>query len=422
MPGRHIFDESSPFRSPPRRLSGTFTSDAFGERAVVGLSDYPDPVCSATERKRNMSKYLAAAALLLAAGAASADLSFSLVPVDNTNGDAEDPLFSTTWDTYDMVVTVTGDDDWTAAEALITVDAPATIFQHPFENADQSPPNPAFFGAFPSLEFDSYFSAPGGIGFASAAVVTPTSMEAAWFDTVDSGDGDFVLARKQYKEMYDESDQRPGGFLGEIAEELRLDQEKWSYQGPRVQLHRMVDLDQVVPSGSAARPTSPPTASIATSTPAATRPPSSGKATSPAKTSQAHLQATARRGLQVRQRPQGHGVKKGDRVCIYLQMIPELAVAMLACARIGAIHSIVFGGFSADSCADRIVRTRPARSSSHRRRPPRQEAHEPEDQRRQGHRAADKCPDMGGREGRSSSSAPATTRCPWDGRDIWWHD
>jgi hypothetical protein len=142
-----------------------------------------------------MSKYLAAAALLLAAGAASADLSFSLVPVDNTNGDAEDPLFSTTWDTYDMVVTVTGDDDWTAAEALITVDAPATIFQHPFENADQSPPNPAFFGAFPSLEFDSYFSAPGGIGFASAAVVTPTSMEAAWFDTVDSGDGDFVLAR-----------------------------------------------------------------------------------------------------------------------------------------------------------------------------------------------------------------------------------
>jgi hypothetical protein len=89
-----------------------------------------------------MSKYLAAAALLLAAGAASADLSFSLVPVDNTNGDAEDPLFSTTWDTYDMVVTVTGDDDWTAAEALITVDAPATIFQHPFENADQSPRTP----------------------------------------------------------------------------------------------------------------------------------------------------------------------------------------------------------------------------------------------------------------------------------------
>lgn len=48
------------------------------------------------------------------------------------------------------------------------------------------------------------------------------------------------------------------------------------------------------------------------------------------------------------------GIKKGDRVCIYLQMIPELAISMLACARIGAIHSIVFGGFSADSLRDRI--------------------------------------------------------------------
>jgi acetyl-CoA synthetase len=49
------------------------------------------------------------------------------------------------------------------------------------------------------------------------------------------------------------------------------------------------------------------------------------------------------------------GVNKGDRVSIYMPMIPELAIAMLACARIGAIHSIVFGGFSPDSLADRIV-------------------------------------------------------------------
>ena len=48
------------------------------------------------------------------------------------------------------------------------------------------------------------------------------------------------------------------------------------------------------------------------------------------------------------------GVEKGDRVCIYLQMVPELAVAMLACARIGAVHSIVFGAFSAESLRDRI--------------------------------------------------------------------
>ena len=48
------------------------------------------------------------------------------------------------------------------------------------------------------------------------------------------------------------------------------------------------------------------------------------------------------------------GIEKGDRVCIYMQMVPELAIAMLACARIGAVHSVVFGAFSADSLRDRI--------------------------------------------------------------------
>lgn len=49
-----------------------------------------------------------------------------------------------------------------------------------------------------------------------------------------------------------------------------------------------------------------------------------------------------------------NGVKKGDRVCIYMGMIPELAIALLACARIGAIHSVIFGGFSAQAIADRL--------------------------------------------------------------------
>jgi acetyl-CoA synthetase len=49
-----------------------------------------------------------------------------------------------------------------------------------------------------------------------------------------------------------------------------------------------------------------------------------------------------------------NGVKKGDRVCIYMGMIPELAIAVLACARVGAIHSVIFGGFSAQSIADRL--------------------------------------------------------------------
>ena len=50
-----------------------------------------------------------------------------------------------------------------------------------------------------------------------------------------------------------------------------------------------------------------------------------------------------------------HGVKKGDRVAIYLPMIPEAAVAALACTRLGAVHSIVFGGFSPAALKDRII-------------------------------------------------------------------
>ena len=49
-----------------------------------------------------------------------------------------------------------------------------------------------------------------------------------------------------------------------------------------------------------------------------------------------------------------YGVKKGDRICFYMPMVPELAIAVLACARIGAVHSVVFAGFSAQSLADRI--------------------------------------------------------------------
>jgi acetyl-CoA synthetase len=49
-----------------------------------------------------------------------------------------------------------------------------------------------------------------------------------------------------------------------------------------------------------------------------------------------------------------YGVKKGDRVCIYMPLVPEAAIAMLACARMGAVHSVVFGGFSAEALRDRI--------------------------------------------------------------------
>lgn len=60
------------------------------------------------------------------------------------------------------------------------------------------------------------------------------------------------------------------------------------------------------------------------------------------------------RVCQVAQMLLNNGVKKGDRVCIYMGMVPELAYAVLGCARIGAIHSVIFGGFSAQSIADRL--------------------------------------------------------------------
>ena len=69
------------------------------------------------------------------------------------------------------------------------------------------------------------------------------------------------------------------------------------------------------------------------------------------------------------------GVKKGDRVTIYLPMIPELPIAMLACARIGAIHSIVFGGFSADALKDRILDCQLHRADHHRRQLPQRQSH-----------------------------------------------
>ncbi len=58
--------------------------------------------------------------------------------------------------------------------------------------------------------------------------------------------------------------------------------------------------------------------------------------------------------MQFAQVLKNNGIQKGDRVCLYMGMIPELAIAVLACARIGAVHSVVFGGFSAQSIADRI--------------------------------------------------------------------
>ena len=88
--------------------------------------------------------------------------------------------------------------------------------------------------------------------------------------------------------------------------------------------------------------------------PAATRPRSSGRATTRPTPSRSPTASCTSEVCSFANVLKALGVKKGDRVTIYLPMIPEAAYAMLACARIGAVHSVVFAGFSPDSLADRI--------------------------------------------------------------------
>ena len=110
------------------------------------------------------------------------------------------------------------------------------------------------------------------------------------------------------------------------------------------------------------------------------------------------------------------GVKKGDRVSIYLPMIPELPIAMLACARIGAIHSVVFGGFSADALRDRIqdcqAKLLITSDASYR---------------------SGKSIDLKGNADQALEACPSVETCivvkrtgakvnMKEGRDVWWHD
>ena len=110
------------------------------------------------------------------------------------------------------------------------------------------------------------------------------------------------------------------------------------------------------------------------------------------------------------------GVSKGDRVCIYMPMVPEAAVAMLACTRIGAVHSVVFGGFSPDALRDRILDSdcRVVVTA---------------DEGPRGGRAVP----LKGNTHEALESCPNTHTCivvrrtgnevPWrDGRDVWYHE
>ena len=71
--------------------------------------------------------------------------------------------------------------------------------------------------------------------------------------------------------------------------------------------------------------------------------------------SHSDLPATSSRSLKVCQCLKKIRYKNGDRIALYMPLVPELAIAMLACARIGATHTVIFGGFSADAIRDRVI-------------------------------------------------------------------
>ena len=110
------------------------------------------------------------------------------------------------------------------------------------------------------------------------------------------------------------------------------------------------------------------------------------------------------------------GVRKGDRVCVYMPMVPEAAVAMLACARIGAVHSVVFGGFSPDALRDRILDS-DCRVVITADEGPRGGRNVP--LKRNTHEALEACPDT-----HTCIVVRRTgNEVPWrDGRDVWYHE
>ena len=205
--------------------------------------------------------------------------------------------------------------------------------------------------------------------------------------------------------IYDEAEADPEGFWAEQAEALHWFREV----GPGARLVEPA-VRQVVRGRASS--TSPTTASTATWRPAgATGSPSTGaarrarSATSPTPSSIADVQRFAN-ALKDR------GIGAGDVVGIFLPMIPEVAVAMLACARIGAVHNVVFGGFSAESVRERMEFSEAKALIT------------VDGARRKGKTAPIKA---AGRRGRcptcraSSCSTPAPTR-RWPDKDAWFHE
>jgi acetyl-CoA synthetase len=158
-----------------------------------------------------------------------------------------------------------------------------------------------------------------------------------------------ITSLEEYKEAYEKSIQQPEAFWGEIAENFTWKKKwdsvlNWNFQEPKVEWFKGASLNitencldrHIENFGD--RP---------------------AIIWEPNDTEEHHRVLTYKdlhqKVCQFAHVLKNNGVKKGDPVCIYMGMIPELAIAIFACARIGAIHSVIFGGFSAQSIADRLL-------------------------------------------------------------------
>jgi len=157
-----------------------------------------------------------------------------------------------------------------------------------------------------------------------------------------------IKSFEQYQEAYKQSVNDPGKFWGDIAEHFtwRKKWDKvldWNFTEPRIEWFAggKLNITENCLDRHLAALGDKPAIIWESNNPEE-------------KTRIVTYERLHKRVCQFAQVLKNNGVKKGDRVCIYMGMIPELAYAVLACARIGAIHSVIFGGFSAQSIADRL--------------------------------------------------------------------
>ena len=158
-----------------------------------------------------------------------------------------------------------------------------------------------------------------------------------------------ITSLEEYKEAYEKSIQQPEAFWGEIAENFSWKKKwdsvlNWNFQEPKVEWFKGASLN--ITENCLDRHLEN----------FGDRPAIIWEPNDP----EEHHRVLTYKDLhkkvcQFAHVLENNGVKKGDPVCIYMGMIPELAIAVLACARIGAIHSVIFGGFSAQSIADRLL-------------------------------------------------------------------